>query len=140
MSITDMTGSPVRRAVSRACCNSVRLFVLTVVGAPAEAIDMVLGIGDRRVGIGPGEADLHGRKQHAIDGNRAEIGTPDTGVPQPLASLEGFDVKAVVEGRHFVSPKCLVGGSGDHVSRLVNVKSFTRGRAFLPRRVRSVPR
>src|SRR3569833_1559412 len=96
--MTDMNRCP--PCYAALSLNPDSLFVVAVVGAAAKAVDVMLGVGDRGVGIGPGEADFHGRKQHAVDGNRAEIGTPDTGVPKPLASFEGFDVKAVVEGRH----------------------------------------
>ena len=81
------------------------LFVVAVVGAPPEAIDVVLGVRNRGVAIRPGEADFHGRKQHAVDGNRAEIGAADTGVLKSLAGFEGFNVKAVVDRRHNVVPE-----------------------------------
>src|SRR5215831_9310424 len=67
------------------------------------AIDMLLGVGDGRVLIGPGEADFDLGKQRAIDEQRFQIGPPDPRVPQSAAGFEGFDVKAIVMECHFVS-------------------------------------
>src|SRR3569623_1225828 len=98
-------------------------------GPPAEAVDMVLGIGNRRVGVGPGEAELHGRKQLAVDGNGAEIGAADAGMPEVLARLERFDVIAVVKGRHRKSPFSCRMGRSPHF-RAGDCEALHKGRIF----------
>src|SRR5262245_3212667 len=72
--------------------------------ATPKTVDMVLGILDRGSGIRPGEAHLHGRKKHAVDGKRAQVGASDAGVPQTFAGFEGFNVKAVIECSHWSVP------------------------------------
>src|SRR5712691_12518156 len=72
-----------------------------------EAIDMVLGVRDRGLLIGPGEADLQRRKRMAADDDGPLIRAPDPGVPQAAAGLEGFDVIAVIKACHWTTP-CVV--------------------------------
>src|SRR5690348_14905230 len=68
--------------------------------AQPEAVDMLLGVGDGRLRVGPGKAHLERWKQHAVDRERTEVGAPDARVPQAFARLKGFDVKAVVIVAH----------------------------------------
>ena len=70
----------------------------------AEMVDMAFRVGNRGVGIGPRNAEFKDRKNHAIDHDRRGIGAPDPGVPQIAASLEGIDVKTVVEMDHAEFP------------------------------------
>jgi hypothetical protein len=70
-------------------------------------VDVTSGIGDRRIGIGPGESKFNGGKQDAVDHHGGLVGAPDPGVPQIPSSLEGFNVKAVVKIGH-LGPRSLL--------------------------------
>jgi hypothetical protein len=70
--------------------------------SPFEEVDVTLCVRDRRLGIGPCEADFKRRKQNAIDDERLQILSPDPGVPQTFSSLERFNFEAVII--HRVTP------------------------------------
>src|SRR6266478_3151754 len=74
-----------------------------------ETVDMALGVRDRCIRIGPGEADLQRRKRKAADDDGPLIRAPDPGVPQAATGLEGFDVIAVVEAYHCTIPAFFAG-------------------------------
>jgi hypothetical protein len=99
--------------------------------SPPEMVDMAFRVGNRGVGIGPRNSELKDRKEHAIDHDRRCIGAPDPGVPQIAASLEGFDVKTVIEMDHAEFPLSYAGTRSDHVSAKANVIWFTFA-AFFP--------
>src|ERR1700744_615898 len=73
--------------------------------AVLEAVDVMLGVGDRGVRIEPGEADFEGGKGITVDDQRAPIGAPDAGMPQSPTGLEGFDSVTFVKACHVAFPR-----------------------------------
>src|SRR5450631_3933350 len=69
-----------------------------------EMVDLGFRIRDRRIGIGPCEADLEHGKHHPVDHNGIQIRAPDPGVPQAPSGLEGLDSKSVIVALHLVTP------------------------------------
>src|ERR1700730_5412140 len=71
-----------------------------IVAALVEIVDPALRIGDRRVGVGPGETDpLFGRRKD-VDDDKLQIRQLVPAVPKTPPSLESLDLKAaIVHGR-----------------------------------------
>src|ERR1700759_1084497 len=61
-----------------------------------EEIDAGLGVRDRGLRVGPGEADLELGKRNAVDDDGLGVLAPDSGVPKPLAEFKSVDLKAVI--------------------------------------------
>ena len=68
--------------------------------AMLEAVDVLLGMLDRRVLVVPGEADFEGGERAAIDNYRKLVRAADPGVPKSASGLEGLDVVTVVKMCH----------------------------------------
>jgi hypothetical protein len=92
--------------------------------AMLEAVDMLLGMRDRRILVEPGKADFEGGKRAAVYDDGQVVRTADPGVPQTPTGLEGLDVVTVVKMCHGAPPP-ITAGATDHKSRENFVKRFT---------------
>src|SRR5262249_18644983 len=77
-----------------------------------EAVDVVLGVLDRRLWRVPGKADLQRRERMAVDHHGPGIRPPDPRVPLPATHLEGLDVVLVINLRHRLT--LYWGGGAEH--------------------------
>src|SRR5215467_9989359 len=103
-----------------------RAHLLRSAPAMPEAIDVALGVGNRRILIGPGEADFQRGEWMAADHDRLLVRAPDPGVPQPASGLERLDVVAIIKACHEKAPRACSLWRADHEIVGRSVKPFTR--------------
>src|SRR5579859_4675871 len=76
------------------------------------AIDVLLGVRDRGIRIGPGKADFERGERIAVDDQRLLVGAPDAGMPEAPPGFERLDVITLVEARHVWQPFVVLGSEG----------------------------